>query len=235
MGLGMEVAPVNPTTTTRWRLAAALLLVASGSAMVAAAWERWGGVCGLRTSGPGCDARQDHLYDVLMPSEPWVSIGRGPELAGWSLILVALVLPLLPWALTGRRPGLGLVATLAVVVPAVLDTGIAGIRSGLADRVVEPAFGSAADVISIVVTQVLVGWLIAASTGWARASAALLFLSLPLVGAFSYTTGSYDSAPWGEGIAGALSIGAGACLAFSARGKARAPASREAVAQGLRV
>ena len=78
----------------------------AGALMFAASWQRWAGACtGPSGSARACEVREDHLYDFLPPLEPWEPTGSAAELGGLSLLVFALVLPLLPWALTARRPG----------------------------------------------------------------------------------------------------------------------------------
>ena len=108
------------------RVGAGLLLVTSGALMYAASWQRWAGVCPWGDDdGARCSVRQDHRYDFVAPSAPWEPVGEAAQLAGWSLLVLALAFALLPWALTGRRPR---VASAVALVGAVLALGDSGRR-----------------------------------------------------------------------------------------------------------
>ena len=123
------------------RAGAAVLLAASGALMYAASWQRWAGACpwGDVDSVP-CSTRQNHLYDFVAPTAPWEPVGGAAQLAGWSLLVLALAYVLLPWApaLTGRRPGVVSAAALVGAVLALGAVGVATLRSGLAGSVVHP-------------------------------------------------------------------------------------------------
>jgi len=72
----------------------ALLLVGSAVLSFAAAWQRWGGFCGVgMDESPDCLARQDSRFDA---------IGSMPQLQGLAMVLLAVALVLVPSAL-GRR------------------------------------------------------------------------------------------------------------------------------------
>ena len=72
----------------------------------AASWQRWASHCpwGSQQETAACNKRMDHVYDFLFVGDPWEPIGSDSELAGVSLLLVALAFLLSPWALLGR-PG----------------------------------------------------------------------------------------------------------------------------------
>lgn len=209
------------------RLCVALTLMASGALMYAASWQRWSGICpwGDDPDTRACDLRMDHLYDFLPPAEPWEPAGMAPELAGASLLVLAVALVALPWALAGRA-GVGTVLALSVCVIAVIDVGVAVLRSGLADTVVHPWSGDLATWLWILALPVLLSWLAFLSRGWTAAAAVLLVLGSPLVAAFTYAIGSFDANPWYEAISGVLVAGAGACLVVQA---ARRSARQRAV------
>lgn len=65
----------------------------------------------------------------------------------------------------------------------------------------------------------------ATARGWSLAAAVSLILASPLVAAFSYAVGPYDTQPWWEAISGLLTATAGLCLlaaaAFSGRSQTR--------------
>ena len=208
------------------RAGAAVLLAASGALMYAASWQRWAGACPWADSeGELCTLRQDHLYDFLPPSAPWQPVGDAAQLAGWSLLVLALAFLLLPWALTGRRPGHFSAVALVITVAAMAAVGIAMIRSGLTGSVVTlPASDLAVYGWALIPPFLLVRWAVEAR-GWAIAAAASLVLATPLVAAFSYAIGSYDARPWWEAISGAFTVIGGGCLLVDAvvGGRLRAP------------
>jgi len=207
------------------------MLAASGGLMYAASWQRWSGACpwGNDPDTRGCDQLMDHLYDFLPPAEPWEPVGRAAELAGGSLLVLAVALLVLPWALAGSRPGLATVVPLSVCALAVTDVGAATLRSGLAGTVVHPVSGAVATWLWLLALPVIISWLGVVSRGWAAASAVLLVLSSPLVAAFSYAIGSFDANPWYEAVSGVFVAGAGACLLA---GAVRRPVRPSAVHEG---
>ena len=76
------------------RTVTALLLVGSAVLSFAAAWQRWGGFCGVgMDESPDCLARQDGRFDA---------IGSMPQLQGLASVLLAAAVVLMPYAL-GRR------------------------------------------------------------------------------------------------------------------------------------
>ena len=199
------------------RVGVGVLLVASGALMYAASWQRWAGACAWGdVEGTLCTLRQDHLYDFVAPSAPWEPVGDAAQLAGWSLLALAVAFALLPVALTGRRPPVisataVLVATLALGV-----VGAATLRAGLAGSVVHPiAYDLAVYVWVFAPPALLVRFAIAAR-GWPLAAAVSLILATPLVAAFSYAIGPYDARPWWEAISGLLTATAGLCLLVAA-------------------
>jgi peptidoglycan/LPS O-acetylase OafA/YrhL len=211
------------------RVGVGSLLGLSGALMYAASWERWAGACpwGEPESGP-CEVRQDHLYDFLAPSDPWQPVGDAAQLAGWSLLVLALSFALLPWALTGRRPGRFSAVALVGAVVALVAVGVATLRSGITGAAVQPFLSDWALYLWVLLPPaLLVRWAFAAR-GWAVAAANVLFLSTPLVAAFSYAVGSYDARPWWEAVSGAFIATAGGCLwadaAFRGRFRSRKPA-----------
>jgi hypothetical protein len=200
------------------RTVVAALLGLSGALMYAASWQRWADGCPWGVSeGGACDVVQDHLYDFLPPGHPWEPVGNAAQLAGWSLLVHALAFVLLPWALTARRPGIWSGAAVVAAALGLVSVGVATLRSGQAGSVVDPFARDVALLLWALVPPVLlVVWAVAAR-GWAATAAAvLLFLASPLVAAFSYAVGSYDSRPWWEAISGALTATAGLCLLVSA-------------------
>jgi hypothetical protein len=196
------------------RILTGLLLAGSGALLIAASWQRWGGVCtgDSGRSAETCVLREDHLYDFLPPLEPWEPTGSAAELAGASLLVLALVLPLLPWALTTRRPGRYSAVALVASELALVAVGLATLRSGLSGEVVAAPLGSWSVVVWFIVPPVLVSRWAVSAHGWARAAAVVLALSMPIVASFTYAIGSYDTRPWWEAISGSVMAAAALCL-----------------------
>ena len=193
----------------------AVVLTASGGLLFAASWQRWAGACPWRGDRETleCTTRMDHLYDFLPPAEPWTPAGAAAQLAGASLLVLAVALLLLPWALTGRRPGRVAGTALLATVLVVVDVGLAALRSGLAGTVVSPVAGDVSVVLWLLAPPVLFGCLGVLSRSWSgRAAAVLLTLASPLVAAFSYAVGPFDAQPWWEAVSGLLTCAAGACV-----------------------
>ncbi|MGN0063806.1 MAG: hypothetical protein ACI379_06155 [Nocardioides sp.] len=212
------------------RLVVGLLLGLSGSLMIAASAQRWAAPCpwGEPTSTPQCELRQDHRYDFLLPSDPWQPLGGAAQLAGWSLLVLAVAYLVLPWTLL--RGGAGRLATAAgiVLAAATTDVGAATLRSGLAGSPVDPVSGIAAVWIWALVAPAFLILLALPSAlpdgtldtrrprGLARAALVPLALATPIVAAFTYAVGSYDARPWWEAYNGALTATAGLCLLAAA-------------------
>jgi hypothetical protein len=199
------------------RVGAGLLLGASGALMYAASWQRWAGGCPWGVvEGGSCDAIQDHRYDFIAPSAPWEPVGDAAQLAGWSLLVLALAFVLLPWALTGRRPGVYSGVALVAAVLSLAAVGVATLRSGIAGSVVAPVGGDLSLLAWFFLPPALLIRFAAAARGWAVAAAAWLVLACPLVAMFSYAVGPYDARPWWEAISGVLTGTGGLCLLASA-------------------
>jgi hypothetical protein len=207
------------------RVWVATTLMASGGLLYAASWQRWAGACPWRGNQETqrCEARMDHLYDFLPPQEPWMPVGVAAQLAGASLLVLAIALLPVPWALTGRKPGLPSAVALLATVLIVIDVGLAALRSGLDGAVVSPVGSNVTVLLWVLVPPFLLAGVAAFSRGWASgAAAALLILASPLV-AFTYAIGPWDAQPWWEAISGLLTCGAGACVLVEA---IRRPARR---------
>ena len=98
----------------------AMTLMVSGGLLYAASWQRWAGACPWRG-----DQETQQCY-TLPPSEPWMPAGVAAQLAGVSLLALAVALLPLPWALTGRRPGPGSAVALLATEVAVIAVGGGG-------------------------------------------------------------------------------------------------------------
>lgn len=199
------------------RAGVGVLLGVSGTLLGTASWQRWADVCAWGEGGSRqCLERQDHRYDVVVPGAPWEPVGAAAELAGLSLLVLALVFVLLPWTLAGRRPGVGSVALQVGVVLSLAAVGVGVLRSGLTGEVVDPVSGDVALWGWLLLTPVFVVHLAVVARGWGRAAAVLLVLASPLVAWFSYAVGPYDARPWWEAVSGLLVVGAGVCLLVAA-------------------
>lgn len=206
------------------RAGVGLLLVASGALMYAASWQRWAGACAWGQEDGGlCLRRQDHLYDFVAPTSPWEPVGSAAQLAGGSLLVLALAFALLPWALIGRRPGRIATVVLVGAVLAQVAVGAATLASGLSGGVVRPVTAALAVYLWLLWPPALLVRFAFGSRGWALAACGLLALSTPLVAAISYAIGSFDSRPWWEAISGVLTATAGLCLLTAAVLGARPP------------
>ena len=214
------------------RVWVATTLMASGGLLFAASWQRWAGACpwGGDHETQECETRMDHLYDFLPPVEPWMPAGVAAQLAGASLLVLAVALLPLPWALTGRKRGLASAAALVATVLILIGVGLATLRSGLDGAVVSPVALDFTIVLWVLVPPFLFGYLAVLSSGWASGAAAvLLILASPLVAFFTYAIGPWDARPWWEAISGLLTCGAGACVLVEA---IRRPARRrDAIAE----
>ncbi len=208
------------------RVWVATTLMASGGLLYAASWQRWAGACPWRgdQETQTCNTRMDHLYDFLLPQEPWMPAGMAAQLAGASLLVLAVALLPLPWALTGRKPGLPSAVALLATVLSVMGVGLAALRSGLEGAVVSPVGSEITIWLWVLVPPSLFACVAVFSRGWASGAAAvLLILASPLVAFFTYAIGPWDAQPWWEAVSGLLTCGAGACVLVEA---IRRPARR---------
>ncbi len=208
------------------RVWVATTLMASGGLLYAASWQRWAGACPWRgdQETQKCETRMDHLYDFLPPQEPWMPAGVAAQLAGASLLVLAVALLPLPWALTGRKPGLPSAVALLATVLSVMGVGLAALRSGLKGAVVSPVGSEITISLWVLIPPFLFACVAVFSRGWAGGAAAvLLILASPLVAFFTYAIGPWDAQPWWEAISGLLTCGAGACVLVEA---VRRPARR---------
>ncbi|MDR7255233.1 hypothetical protein J2X46_004235 [Nocardioides sp. BE266] len=203
------------------RLWAAAALVTSGALMYAASWQRWAHDCpwGHDPDSLACNRAQDHLYDFVLPTDPWVPIGTAAQLAGVSLVVGALALPGLAVAMRpGRRPGPVTVLAVVVAVLAAVDVGVATWRSGHEGVVVPPVTDDLALSLWLLAPFGLLLWL--GISVWigeqARVRAglamALLLLGSPLIAFFSYAIGPFDAAPWWEATMGVFTAAGGLCV-----------------------
>ena len=177
------------------RVGVGLLLVVSGTLMYAASWQRWAEACPWGDDDSAqCTIRQDHLYDFVAPTAPWEPVGDAAQLAGWSLLVLALAFVLLPWALTGRRPGAVSAVALAGAVLATAAVGVATLRSGLTGSVVQPTAHDLALYVWVFAPPALLVRFAIDSRGWTLAAAVWLVLGSPLAAAFSSRSQTHESA-----------------------------------------
>lgn len=195
------------------RIGSGLLLVAAGGLMSAASWQRWADACRWGDGDTrACLTRQDHRYDFLVPTTGWEPVGTAAELAGVSLIVLAVAFALLPWATTDRRPGrVGRVALTGAVL-AQVAVGVATLLSGTSGEVVRPVTAALAVYLWLLWPPALLVRFGLGARGWARAACVLLLLATPLVAALTYANGSFDARPWWEAVSALLTVGAGLCL-----------------------
>ncbi|MEZ5096997.1 MAG: hypothetical protein R2731_13375 [Nocardioides sp.] len=190
--------------------AAGALLLASGVLMAAASRERWGGACSGSLSSDACTARQDHLFDFVAPSAPWEPVGNAAQLAGLSLLALALGLVLLALLVPRRRPAAMSLLGMAAVMNAV--AGVATLFSGLAGEVVQPPLARVVTTLWLVLTPVAVGWWGATARGWSLVAAVPVVVSTPLAAALTYAIGPFDARPWWEAVSGAFIVVGGLFL-----------------------
>ena len=156
--------------------------------------------------------------------------GMAAQLAGASLLVLAVALPPLPWALTGRKPGPASAVALLATVLVVVGVGLAALRSGLEGAVVSLVGSDVTISLWLLVPPLLFACLAVLSRGWASGAAAvLLILASPLVASFSYAIGPWDAQPWWEAISGLLTCAAGACVLVEAARRPTRP--RDAVVE----
>lgn len=211
---------------TRWaRYAArlgAVLLVAAGAAWLWAAVQRWWPECGGERSlgSVPCTERQDHLYDYLTPTEPWVPIGSAASSAGAGCLLFALGLLLVVPALATERSRA--VAVIAVATQALLmvPMGVGTLLAGLDGQPVHvPLLVPAAMAWAFFLPMVFLGMalvLVYQGAGWRdwRGPALLmgsLWLASPLVEyvLLMFVQSSHDTPPWSGALAGVALVVAG--------------------------
>ncbi len=209
----------------RWlvRAVVATSIALAGALSVAAAAQRWWPACKRGDfDAVACLKLQDHLYDYVAPTDPWVPLGGAAQLAGVAMVLLAVGVTLLPWLWLPRRP----LACLAVAVPglAVLLVGGLTWNAGIshvaaAGEVVPPilvwsfglplALGMAAatsrdDHTAQRTTRwrVVITVLVAMSTPLAE-----VILTPMLLGYLSH-----DSTPWTGAVTGVLLVAAGCAV-----------------------
>ena len=111
---------------------ASALLALSGVLTVAASAQRWWPACPIGGfDGGDCPEMQDHAYDYVVPSDPWVPVGAAAEVHGVAMMLLAGAVMLLPRVLSGRRLGRGPAITAVVVSVCIAAMALHTLLSGL--------------------------------------------------------------------------------------------------------
>ena len=228
----------------RWimRAAVAASIVLAGALSVAAAAQRWWPACKGDFDARGCLERQDHLYDYVAPTAPWVPVGSAAQLAGVAMVLVAVGVALLPWLWLPRRP----LVCLAVAVPAFAVLLIGGKTWGA---------GLGHEAAAVGVVPALLVWsfglplalAMAAATSsddhtarrttqWRVVVTVLIAMSTPLAEVIfapmllGYM--SHDSTPWAGAVTGVLLVAAGCSVWPATSGPQRPGAARTAAGGG---
>ncbi len=216
-----------------------VLLSGSGVLMILAARERWWPACRLGDfDAPDCLTLQDHRYDFLAPSEPWVPVGAAAQVGAGSMVLLSLALLFLPWLLAGANRTAVTLPLGAGLAVALLTTAAMTGLSGLSGRVVERPglewvywlwlLSPIALIVMVFASQnadprpgmqwrLLVAVLVSASTPLGE-----LFIAGALLGL------SYDTTPWSEAVSGVFLVAAGLALwpAIRARSAAQVAVPR---------
>ncbi|MEO6414346.1 MAG: hypothetical protein ABIO48_17285 [Pedococcus sp.] len=213
----------------RWVLP--LVLALAGGLWAAAAVERWWPACRPGERGSlACTLIQDHRFDYVAPSAPWVPVGSAAQYAGAGYLALAVAFAVMA---AGRpRPvGLPLGSVLALVTAVV---GMVTVASGVLERPVAPAIGVVAMAVWGLAGPLLILGLCALRVRPRRGpdpawfTTAFLVLATPIPG-FLFTPtfghGSYDTASW-DGMLGAimLVLAGGAALASACLPDVRSPA-----------
>lgn len=227
------------------------LLVASGALAIAASAQRWWPAC-----RPGdfdasdCTGRQEHAYDLVIPTAPWTPVGNAAELYGVGLLLLAAAVLLLPELLLGRQPGRLLRVTTWLVALGTLVVATLTILSGVTGSAVRaPGDGVAGAMWALGLPVLVAAGVIECVTterrgnGWRMAAAWALLLSTPIAQIIVTPTlldyMSNDTTPWTEAVGGVGLVLAGAAL-FGAGGRKptglprRAPAGLAQVPKPVR-
>lgn len=219
---------MRPDSRPLTRIAGAMLGVA-GVLMIASEAQRWADCPWGSMTSAACVAAQDHRYDVLLPSAPWVPIGHAAELAGLALIVLALAAMLLSWQVETRRAAVGLSLYWAATAGL---AGVVTLASGLAGR---PTF-TYSDVLALgwslstwvvlLVTAALIG---EPTRGTFAMLGALGLVNPLLIGLLPITgvlmNGAYDSYVWQYVLPATVLCLAGAIGVFDGRRPRRSRAS----------
>ena len=195
----------------RWSLYArsltAALLVTSAALALLGAAERWLTACGgiLSWETEPCIRRQDHLYDSVIPTEPWLSSGDAAEFLGLAYLLLAAAVVLTPAAL-GRRSTWWQALSVAVVGIVLASVGALTLASGLAGEVVAiPAVELLSLLFYLVPPFVVALGLFPRDADdrkngtFGSLTASMVMLAMPICTRIWWPVSSHDTPPWTEG------------------------------------
>jgi hypothetical protein len=231
----------------RWlvRGAVSALISLAGALSVAAAAQRWWPACKRGDfDAVACIKAQDHLYDYVAPTAPWVPVGDAALLAGVAMTLLAIGVTLLPWLWLPRRP----LVCLAVAVPALAVLLVGGLTwsAGLSHEIpaveIVPAilawsFGLPLVLAAAAATsrddhtaQWTTRWRVVVSVLIAMATPLGEVMFAPIL--FGYL--SHDSTPWTGAVTGALLVTAGCAVWPATSGPRRPTAARTSAGRGHR-
>ncbi|OFE16319.1 hypothetical protein BA895_19270 [Humibacillus sp. DSM 29435] len=202
---------------------APVLLSGSGVLMIMASRERWWPACRLGDfDAPDCLTLQDHRFDFLPPTEPWVPVGAAAQVGAGSMVLLSLALLFLPWLLGGaQRPVVTLLVGAVLVAPLLTLAVMTG-RSGLSGRVVAGPGLEWVYWLWILTPIALLLMVFAFQIAdprpgieWRLLVVGLVSVSTPL-GEFFIAGAllglSYDTTPWSEAVSGVFLVAAGLAL-----------------------
>lgn len=214
--------------SVRWALIAAAALGASTALQVQASWQRWVTARGSWTQGDR--SIEDHLYDYMIPADPWVSIGSAAQVYGIGMLLLAAGILAMTRTLIPRASGV-FRFTSAVVAAVFGLNGAHALVSGLigAPTPLQSLFPQMAlALIPVIGLAVLAARAFPRSPLVAIAYVCLLgstalglivstFLIAPTVIGYQ----SHDTTPWSEAFVAASTALAGAAVLASAVASAR--------------
>ncbi|WP_344059503.1 hypothetical protein [Microbacterium pumilum] len=217
----------------RWRLVRAIvsaaMLLAAAAALLVASLQRWVWAADLGTfSALVTEDHQslieDHLYDFVVPADPWQNVGQAAQLSGVAFLLLAAGALCLTAACASKRwisPGSWLIA-LAVSIPFGL-IGVHGLLSGLSDAPSSLELIASSPLLIVIQLPGIVALAVIAarrSAAWTAAAILLSGATLPgyLVATFMiapvFAGGtSYDTTRWTETVVAASIALAGIAVA----------------------
>ena len=213
----------------RWVLP--LMLALAGGLWAAAAMERWWPACRPGELGSvACSLIQDHRFDYVAPSAPWVPVGSAAQYAGAGYLALAVAFAVM----AAGRPRAVVIPLGSVLAVSTAGVGVVTLASGVVERPVAPTAGVVAMSGWGLAGPLLILGLCALRTRPGRGPdpawfmAAFLLLATPIPG-FLFTPtfghGSYDTVSW-DGMLGAimLVLAGGAALTSACLPDVRSPA-----------
>ena len=196
----------------RLGLASSGLLAVSAILQGAAASQRW--LAAAAGTLPPDRTIEDHLFDYVIPSDPWVSVGDAAALFGFGYLLIAASIVCI--ACASRRPrrrSAAIIVTSAIAaLPVVLFgahavlSGVLGMPSGFQQLLA--TYGALVfGVVQVAALIVLAALIVSRSWLWAVALLLLTgtsiagyicasFVVAPIIVGYQ----SYDTTPWTEGV-----------------------------------